>query len=91
LVDPLDIAAAKEYNPEVGEDDTILLDDYIRTAAQEISKLDKHIDYDRFEDPCGPAALIRVDAVLDDGVDMELGFRCMNCQMIYDEGFRKYK
>ena len=91
LVDPLDIAAAKEYNPEVGEDDTILLDDYIRTAAQEISKLDGHIDYDRFEDPCGPAALIRVDLVLDDGVDMELGFRCMNCQMIYDEGYRKYK
>lgn len=91
LVDPLDIDDAKEYNPEVGEDDTILLDDYIRTAAQEISKLDKHIDYDRFEDPCGPAALIRVDAVLDDGVDMELGFRCMNCQMIYDEGYRKYK
>lgn len=86
-----DIDIAKEYNPEVDEHDTILLDDYIRTAAQEISKLDKHIDYDRFEDPCGPAALIRVDAVLDDGVDMELGYRCMNCQMIYDEGYRKYK
>ena len=84
LVDPLDIDDAKEYNPEVGEDDTILLDHYIRTAAQEISKLDKHIDYDRFEDPCGPAALIRVDAVLDDGLTMELGYRCMNCQMIYD-------
>ena len=91
LVDPIEIDDAKEYNPEVGEDDTILLDDYIRTAAQEISKLDKHIDYDQFDDPCGPAALIRVDTVLDDGLTMELGYRCMNCQMIYDEGYRKYK
>ena len=91
LVDNLIITGAKEYNPEVGEDDIILLDHYIRTAAQEISKLDGHIDYDRFEDPCGPVALIRVDAVLDDGVDFELGYRCMNCQMTYDEGYRKNK
>jgi hypothetical protein len=91
LVDPLDIESAKEYNPEVGEDDTLLLDHYIRTAAQEISKLDEHIDYDRFDDPCDSAALIRVDAVLDDGITMELGYRCMNCQMTYDEGYRKNK
>ena len=91
LVDNLIITGAKEYNPEVGEDDIILLDHYIRTAAQEISKLDGHIDYDRFEDPCGPVALIRVDAVLDDGVDFELGYRCLNCQMTYDEGYRKNK
>ena len=90
-VDHITIEDAKEYNPEVGEDDIILLDDFIRTAAQEISKLDEHIDYDRFDDPCGPAALIRVDAVLDDGIYMELGYRCMNCQMTYDEGYRKNK
>ena len=88
-VDPLTLADAKEHNPEVGEDDTILLDDYIRTSAQEISKLDKQIDYDQFDDPCGPTALIRVDSVLDDGVTMELGYRCMNCDKRYDERYQE--
>jgi hypothetical protein len=88
-VDPLTLADAKEHNPEVGEDDTILLDNYILTSAQEISKLDKQIDYDQFDDPCGPTALIRVDSVLDDGVTMELGYRCMNCYKRYDERYQE--
>ena len=88
-VDPLTLADAKEHNPEVGEDDTILLENYIRTAAQEISKLDKKIDYDQLDDPCGPTALIRADAVYEDGLNMQLGYRCMNCDNRYDERYQE--
>lgn len=88
LVDPLTLADAKEYNPEVSST-TILLENYIRTSAQEISNLDKRIDYDQFDDPCGPTALIRADAVYEDGVNMQLGYRCMNCDKIYDEGYQQ--
>ena len=88
IVDHLEIESAREYNPEVGEDDEILLNHYINLSAKQISQLDKHIDYDIFKDPCGPTALIRVDIVLADGVHDELGYRCLNCQTIYDEGYR---
>ena len=89
IVDHLEIESAREYNPEVGEDDEILLNHYINLSAKQISQLDKHIDYDIFKDPCGPTALIRVDIVLADGVHDELGYRCLNCQTIYDEGYRE--
>jgi hypothetical protein len=87
--DDLTIESAIEYNPEVAEGAEILIDDYIRSAAEEISKLNKDIDYDRFEDPCGPAALIRVDMVTDDEEYSQIGYRCMNCNMVYDDGYRK--
>ena len=90
--------ATKEYPPNWFERRTLISHKSILAAAKTISDLDARIDYEKFDDPCGTTALIRVDIIKHEAkmrdrtaVDLtgSLGYRCMNCSKRYNADYEE--